>query len=164
MAYVSMADLGQSSRQQGWWDWFFSGSTGPPPSKGYKQVAFKQQQSGQVPTANKAWGGMEYEAKADEDLDAFAPQGYDAAQALAGSRLADVQQWGVGLADDPVPAATPVPAAPAPPVAQPSAKNKAPIIIATSLVVGGLGAMLYGALTAPREAGSGRRLNGKRRN
>lgn len=144
--------MGQDSRQQSWWDWFFTG-VGPKPKKAYKEAAFKRQKAGATFTPNKKWGGMEFEAEAAEDLDPFKSQGYDAAQALGG--LGRVDQWGAGLADNPAP--TPVPAsAPAPtPVAK---SSSAPKVLVGALALGGLAALIVSTMTAkkpetPEEAG-----------
>lgn len=159
MAYLTMSDLGQQSRQQGFWDWFFGG--GAKPKKPYKEAAFKQQQSGKTFAPSKKWGGMEFEAEAAEDLDAFKAQGYDAAQALG--RLADVSQWGVGLSDDPPPA-PPAPVAASTPAPQSARKPDAGVssvrLAAAALGLGGALAMAYHFATSKPDV----RSNGRRRN
>lgn len=147
--------LGQN-QQQNFWNWFFYG--GAKPRKPVKAIAFNQQQSGATPNSNAAWGGMEYEAKADEDLDAFAAQGYDAAQALGS--VADVDCWalsddsGASAASSTVPASSPKPPAP---------ESKLPKVIAASMLVGAVGALVYGALAMPSEVGRGTRYNDPKR-
>lgn len=144
--FVTMSDLGQAadkSRQTSWWAWFFG--LGPKPAKAYRQVAFQQQQAGATFDTNPIWGDMQFEAARSEDLDVFAEQGYDAAQALAGRpmpRLSGVEQWDVGMSD--------VAAA----IKQPS---RVPAIAATALVVGGLGALLYASMRGKDESPAKRR-------
>lgn len=145
--------MGQDSRQQSWWDWFFTG-VGPKPKKAYREVAFKRQQAGSTFTPNKKWGGMEFEAEAAEDLDPFKAQGYDAAQALGG--LGRIDQWGAGLADGP---ATPAaPPSPAPAASAPVAQSSTPKVLVGALALGGLAALIVSTVTAkkpetPEEAG-----------
>ncbi len=135
--------MGQDSRQQSWWDWFFTG-VGPKPKKPYKEVAFKKQQAGATFTPNKKWGGMEFEAEAAEDLDPFKAQGYDAAQALGG--LGQIDQWGAGLADGTTPTApAPAPVAPVAPAAPVAKSSK---VLVGALVLGGLAALAYSAMPA----------------
>lgn len=136
--------MGQDSRQQSWWDWFFTG-VGPKPKKAYKEVAFKRQQSGATFAPNKKWGGMEFEAEAAEDLDPFKAQGYDAAQALGS--LGRIDQWGAGLGQT-SPATTSVPASPPPtPVAAPS---NAPKLLIGALALGAVGALAYSFVTSTK--------------
>lgn len=158
MSYLTLSDLGQN-QQQSFWDWFFRGGVGPKPKKPVKEAAFRQQQAGATYTPDKHWAGMEFEAEAAEDLDPFKAQGYDSAEAIAA--MGDVTRWGLDLADDPAPAAASASALPAP-VASPAKEgSRVPALIATSLLVGGLGAMLYSAMMSPPEVG--RRFNRKRR-
>lgn len=135
--------MGQDSRQQSWWNWFFTG-VGPKPKKPYKEASFKQQKAGATFTPNKKWGGMEFEAKAEEDLNPFEAQGYDAAQALGG--LGRIDQWGAGLGQTPPAAVVPAPAsAPSAP-----ASSSAPKLLIGALALGGVGALVYSFVTAPK--------------
>lgn len=161
--FVTMGDLGQAaekSRQTSWWAWFFG--LGPKPAKAYREDAFRQQQAGSTFDVNKAWGDMEFDAARSEDLDVFAEQGYDAAQALAGlpPRLADVTQWQVGMADDPKPQVTAAQSPPTPTVdAAPSPLGRASTVLVGSLALGALGAAAYGYMASKSEPETKTRRN-----
>jgi hypothetical protein len=144
MAYVTLSDLGQQDRQQSWWNWFFG--IGPKPKKPYKEQAFKQQQAGATFAPGKQWGDMEFEAEAAEDLNPFAATGYDSAQALG--RLADVSQWGVGLADDPTPPA------PAPVAVVPSGPGvpRGGQVLMGALAIGGAATLIVNHLLSKEKS------------